>query len=114
MAVDHQSVDWLAYFHSIKAQCPWSYQSYLKGKIDIVEYQGSVLPLGDYDARVYVISAPDAAVEAICAGLNYGQDEWLFSYPGYGPFATPVSVLIQQDRKTLTELRNKLGEDTGR
>lgn len=114
MEKNHLSVDWYSYFKSIRAQCPWSYLSYLKGKIDIVEYQGSVLPLGDYDARVYVISAADATVEAICAGLNYGEDEWLFSYPGYGPFATPVAVLIQQDRKTLNELRNKLGEDTGR
>ena len=28
---------------------------------------------------------------------------------GYGDYATPVSVLIQQDRSTLTKLRSQLG-----
>lgn len=112
VAADHLSVDWYGYFKSIRRECPWAYTAYLNGKIDIVEYQGSAIPLGEYSARVYVINAPDATVEAICAGLNYGSDEWLFSYPGYGPFATPVSVLIQQDKKTLNQLRNKLGKDT--
>jgi hypothetical protein len=102
-----QSVDWYSYFKSIRVECPWSYAAYLKGKIHIVEYTGTVLPLGDYEARVYVINAPEATVEAICQGLNYGSDEWLFSYPGYGPFAAPVSILIQQDRERLKELREK-------
>ena len=109
-AKSHQSVDWLAYFKSIRSECPWSLPAYEKGLIDIVDYTGQALPLGKYHARVYVITAPDETVEAICAGLNYGSDEWLFSYPGYGPFATPVSILIQQDRKTLAELRAKLNE----
>lgn len=107
-AKSHQSVNWREYFKSIRQECPWSYSAYLKGLIDIVEYTGEALPLGKYHARVYVIAAPDATVEAICAGLNYGSDEWLFSYPGYGPFAAPVSILIQQDRKTLADLRAKL------
>ncbi len=109
---NHQSVDWYAYFKSIRVECPWSYSAYLKGKIHIVEYTGKVFPLGDYEARVYVINAPDETVEAICQGLNYGSDEWLFSYPGYGPFAAPVSILIQQDRKTLEELRKKQNAHT--
>ena len=108
MAANHQSVDWYSYFKSIRTECPWAYTAYLNGLIKIQEYTGSVEPLGEYQARVYVINAPEATVEAICAGLNYGTDEWLFSYPGYGPFAAPVSILIQQDRKTLTELRSKL------
>ena len=109
-AESHLSVDWYGYFKSIRHECPWSYSAYLNGKIKIQEYTGQVEPLGDYEARVYVISAPEATVEAICAGLNYGEDEWLFSYPGYGPFASPVSILIQQDRGRLRELRSKLNE----
>lgn len=105
----HLSVDWYSYFKSIRTECPWAYTAYLNQKIEIVEYQGRAIPLGDLEARVYVISAPEATVEAICAGLNYGSDEWLFSYPGYGPFAAPVSILIQQDRSRLKELRGKLG-----
>jgi len=109
-AKNRQSVDWLAYFKSIRLECPWSLQAYQTGRIDICEYSGHAIPLGNYEARVYVINAPEATVEAICAALNYGEDEWLFSYPGYGPFATPVSVLIQQNRARLQELRTKLGE----
>lgn len=111
-AESHLSVDWYSYFKSIRTECPWSYHAYLNGKIHITEYTGQVEPLGNYEARVYVISAPEATVEAICSGLNYGEDEWLFSYPGYGPYAAPVSILIQQDRSKLKELRSKLVNQT--
>ena len=107
-ARSHQSVDWLDYFKSIQKQCPWSYSSWIKGGIDIVEYQGYSIPLEGYDARMYVINAPDATVEALAAGYDNLQDEWLFSYPGYGPYATPVKVLIQQHRSQLEELRKQL------
>lgn len=111
-AVNHQSVDWLGYFRSIRAECPWSLSAYQQGLIDICLYQGQALPLGQYEARIYIIHAPAATVEAICQALNYGQDEWLFSYPGYGPFATPVSVLIQQNRARLQQLRKNLDANT--
>ena len=110
-ARSHQSVDWSAYFESIREQCPWSLAAWRKGLIDIVEYQGQRLPLGLYSARMYVISAPDSTVTAIANGLDYDDPEceWLWSYPGYGEFATPVSVLIQQNRKELKNLRSQLG-----
>ena len=110
-AKSHQSVDWTAYFESIQQQCPWSLSAWRKGQIDIVEYQGVKIPLGDYSARMYVISAPDSTVVAIAQSMNYGdkQDEWLWSYPGYGDYATPVKVLIQQNRSQLTNLRQQLG-----
>ena len=106
----HQSVDWYAYFKSIREQCPWSYAAYLKGQINIVEYTGVQLPIGDYAARMYIISAPDATVVSIAQGFDYvdTECEWLYSYPGYGEFAAPVSVLIQQPRRVLAELRQKL------
>ena len=106
-ARSHQSVDWYQYFKSIRTECPWSYSAYLKGQIHIVEYQGIVLPLGNYAARMYIVHAPNDTVEALAAALDHGEDEWLFSYPGYGEFATPVSVLIQQNRQRLKELREK-------
>ena len=110
-ARSHQSVDWTAYFESIQLECPWSLAAWRKGQIDIVEYQGQRIPLGDYSARMYVISAPDSTVTAIANGLDYDDSEceWLYSYPGYGEFATPVKVLIQQNRKELTKLRTQLG-----
>jgi len=111
VAVNHQSVDWLKYFESIKSQCPWSLRAWREGKIDIVVYEGKSLPLGDFDARMYVVTAPDSTVSAL-ADMWDRQDpdcEWLYSYPGYGEFATAVSVLIQQDRTRLTNLRLQLG-----
>jgi len=73
-----------------------------------VEYDGRILPLGNYQARVYLVNAPHETVEALAAGLDHGEDEWLFSYPGFGPFASPVPILIQQNRKQLNDLRNSL------
>jgi hypothetical protein len=112
-ARSHQSVNWYDYFKSIREECPWSYAAYLKGKIDIKEYEGVRLPLGDYSARMYIINAPDATVTAIATGLDYddAECEWLYSYPGYGDYATPVSVLIQQNRSELTNLRSQLGTE---
>lgn len=111
-ARSHQSVDWYQYFKSIREQCPWSYAAYLKGKIHIVEYTGKQLPLGDYSARMYILQEPNASVEALAEELdNEDQEyEWLFSYPGYGDYATPVSVLIQQNRTELNAIRNRLSE----
>ena len=106
-ARSHQSVDWYRYFKDIREQCPWSYSAYIKGLIDIVEYTGSSIPLGRYSARLYLVNAPNETVEALATGWNQGEDEWLFSYPGYGDYATPVAVLIQQNRKQLTELRKQ-------
>lgn len=106
-AKSHQNVNWYDYFKSIRVECPWSYAAYLKGQIDIRDYTGSVLPLGPYAARVYLVNAPNETVEALAAGLDHGEDEWLFSYPGYGDFATPVAVLIQQNRQRLKELREQ-------
>ena len=107
-AKNHLSVNWYDYFKSIRSECPWSYSAYIKGLIDIVEYTGSSIPLGHYQARMYVVNAPNETVEALAAGWNQGEDEWLFSYPGYGDYATPVSVLIQQNRQQLNQLRSQL------
>ena len=101
-------VDWEQYFQSIRIQCPWSLSSWREGKIDIQSWTGTVLPLSDWHARVYLVEGGDSVVEAMAEGLDFGEDEWLFSYPGYGPWATPVPVLIQQNRSTLEKLRNQL------
>ena len=108
MVRNHQSVDWRNYFKGIRTECPWSYKADQQGLIDITPWSGEVLPLGSYQARVYLIEASDQEVEALASALDHGEDEWLFSYPGYGEFATPVSVLIQQNRKQLNDLRNRL------
>ena len=111
-ARSHQSVNWYDYFKSIREECPWSYAAYLRGKIDIKEYEGVRLPLGDYSARMYIVNAPDATVVAIADGLDYEDKEyeWLYSYPGYGEYATPIPVLIQQWRAELNAIRTRLSD----
>ena len=106
-AKSHLSVNWYDYFKSIRSECPWSYAAYIKGLIDIVEYTGSSIPLGQYQARMYIVNAPNETVEALAASWDQGEDEWLFSYPGYGDYATPVKVLIQQNRAQLNQLRSQ-------
>lgn len=84
--------------------------AYNKGLIDIVQWQGSVEPLNQFAARMYVLNLSDAQVESLCEQLDEADSdcEWLYSYPGYGDYATPVSVLIQQNRADLTALRAQL------
>jgi hypothetical protein len=109
-ARSHQSVDWLVYFKSIRTECPWSYAAYVKGLIDIVSWHDLKIipPLNQYQARMWLIDYPNRVVQAMAEELDStdSQHEWLYSYPGYGEYATPVAVLIQQDRKTLEDLRN--------
>lgn len=107
-ARSHQSVDWTAYFKSIRSECPWSHRAHEQGLIDIVFYTGDILPLGKYSARVYVVDLEDSALEALAEALDHGEDEWLFSYPGYGEWATPQAVLIQQNRHELNQIRSRL------
>lgn len=106
-AANHQSVNWYSYFKSIRTECPWSYSAYVNGQIMIEPWQGEVKPLGNYLARVYTVDT-DRSAEALAASLDHGEDEWLFSYPGYGEFASPVPILIQQNRELLAKLRRNL------
>ena len=107
-AENQPSVDWLAYFQKIKHECPWSLAAYERGPLDIRPWQGQALPLEHYHARMYTVDLEPEELQQLAASLDEGPCEWLWSHPGYGPWATPVSVLIQQDRKTLNELRNRL------
>lgn len=102
--------DWDSYFLAIKDQCPWGYAAWQQGLIDIQTWTGRPQPLSKYQARVYIVNANGATVEKMAEELDEGEHEWLFSYPQYGEFATPVPVLIQQDRATLTKLRKKHGD----
>ena len=108
-ARSRQSVDWLSYFKSIRSECPWSYAAWLKGQIDIQQWHQhiEIKPLGEFQARMYTVDYPNAVVEAMAEELDSKDTvhEWLFSYPGYGDYATPVAVLIQQNRQQLNDLR---------
>lgn len=110
VAKSRPSVDWEGYFSLIKKQCPWSYVAWHRGLIDIVEWTGQKIPLGDFQARMYLMDITGQELESLTEELDKGEDEWLFSYPGYGIFATPVPVIIQQNRANLNKLREQLGE----
>ena len=56
---------------------------------------------------MYTVDTSNQIVEKMAEELDEGEYEWLFSYPGYGEYATPETVLIQQDRSVLTKLRGK-------
>ena len=111
-ARSHQSVDWLDYFKSIQQECPWSLAAYKRGLIAIEHWSDTdrLEPLGQYQVRMYIVDYPDSVVEAMAEELDCDDldCEWLFSYPGYGEYATPVKVLIQQDRKQLNHLRDQI------
>ncbi len=110
-ARSHQSVDWLAYYRSIARECPWSLRAYQQGLIDLQTWHtaDAIPPLSQFHARVWLMPYPNSVIEAMALELDQ-QDlvhEWLFSYPGYGLYATPVPVLIQQNRQQLNQIRDK-------
>ena len=104
MAKSHQSVDWTEYFTKIQRVCPWSLAAWSRGQIDIV-YTRAIRPLGRLQARIYVLDLSKRRLKKLCQLRDHGEDEWLWSHPEYGPYATPVPCLIQQNRATLQGLR---------
>ena len=108
-------VDWEQYFRSIQKVCPWSYESYLAGKIKITR-QDIIQDLKEYDAIVYQVDMSIDELDNFVEKLNDSQEEceFLWSHPDHskgGNNQTPVAVIIQQDRKFLEELRK--GEKSG-
>lgn len=105
-----KEVDWSAYFDSIKESCPWSNIAWAKNKIDIVAWQGRVVDLGDYRARIYTFQTqPRFVLWARMRWLNWRtKDEWLYSHPHNQGLSTPVPCLIQQNALELSQIRSKL------
>jgi hypothetical protein len=103
-------VDWSEYFRSIRKVCPWSLGSYLKGQIEIVEYQGfrRVLEL-PLVARVYVCDLNQRRLKKLANNYEISdkENEWFWSHPRYLNHSAPVPCLIQQNRKFLAEQRLK-------
>ena len=104
-------VDWHSYFQSIRGVCPWSLSAYKREGIDIQPWGGEARPLGTWAARIYL--APrhkPRQLKRITDRLNRTQhtDEWLWSHPKYQHHSAPVACMIQQDRKTLYSIREKL------
>lgn len=105
------SVDWSEYYDHIQDQCPWSQAAYRRGLIWQGSWRGHPEPLEPFLARVYVVKNTRARLLKRLAQELDQQDsqcEWLWSYPGRGQYATPVPVLIQQDRAKLDQIRSSL------
>ncbi len=100
----HQNVDWTEYFTRIQRMCPWSYSAWQRGEIDIVTTP-TIRPLGQFQARIYVLDLTRRRLKKLCQQRDLGQDEWLWSEPSHGAYGTPVACLIQQDRARLSSLR---------
>lgn len=110
MATNAASVDWSAYFYGIRSECPWSWAAWQKGQISIDSWQGQAVELAPYLARVYLVDMTTQQLLDLTESLDSADTacEWLYSYPEYGESATPVPVLIQQNRAQLNRLRSQL------
>jgi hypothetical protein len=107
--VEVEASKWADYFYHIRKVCPWSYSAWTKGLIDIVDWQGDWQQLDGYEARIYRTNLNRRRLKKLCARLDTSDEyEWLWSEPRYGPYAAPMSILIQQDRQRLEMLRLNL------
>jgi len=106
-----EEVDWSSYFAKIKTVCPWSHKAFVKDQIQVIEWTGTPRVLGSAEAIVYTCDLSARQLKVLANKFNQQDDdcEWLWSHPkGGGENSTPVACLIQQDRRKLHELRNKL------
>ncbi len=100
---------WADYFYSIRKECPWSYAAWQKGKICIQKWRSQVVDLEPYHARVYIVDLTPRRLKKLCKRLDSDAEyEWLWSHPRYKNNSTPAPVLIQQDRRTLNDIRATL------
>ncbi len=105
-----EDVNWLEYFASITAVCPWSKGYWLRQKIDVQRWRGEsqITPLGDNVARMWL--HPNASGRTLC-NIHYRlnedrpTEEWLYSHPQYRGHSAPTPILIQQDLETLNSAR---------
>ena len=103
--------NWAQYFPHIKPVCPWSGAAHKKGEIKITEWTGEVEPLGTNQAIVYVCPKHNRRrLKKLHKKVDISPEyEWLWSEPTNGPNASPVPVLIQQDKRKLFDLRFDTG-----
>ena len=113
-----ENVNWKAYFEKISDACPWSLEAYNNDEIQFFEGDVTIRSLGKGKANLYIL--PDIDVDHIYELAEqldelYEEYEFLWSHPNYtkgGNRATPVPVLIQQDRKLLEYLRGTKSKKT--
>lgn len=100
---------WTTYFSRIKPVCPWSWDHWCEGRIDITS-NPERQELGEYVARVCIRTDHTPSFldwEADFYNNLFEDEEWLWSHPDYGRYSTPVPVVIQQNRAVLEAARTK-------
>lgn len=107
--------NWLNYFASIRAVCPWSLPAYTRGEIDIVR-GARIRALGNFRARVYQLNNySPRRIKRLATELENRDDlqeyEWLWSHPRYGQHSAPIGCIIQQNRAELAEIRSKYASE---
>ena len=119
--MDVKEVDWADYYARIKSVCPWSYKAFMNDKIlvwksphNTMKTISGTFDSTDYEAFVYVFdNATPKELDAKVIEMNAYRpnSEFLWSHPqadsGDGN-STDVPVIIQQDKKILNDLREKL------
>ena len=107
-----KSVDWKTYFEKISDVCPWSLEAYNNDEIQFFEDDLAIRGLGNSKANIYIFTEgySDDDLYEITEELNnmYAGYEFLWSHPEYtkgGNRATPIPVIIQQDKAQLEYLR---------
>ena len=120
------NVNWEKYYKGIKKVCPWSYKSFMSGKIITVPYSPDTIM---NFARAFLVSKDEYGVETdcmvyVCDGKRlswleqqvekldeqFPTCEWLYSTPeDDSGHATEVPVLIQQRKQQLERLRKAIG-----
>ena len=121
--MNNLDINWEKYFESIKKVCPWSLESYKKGRIDFLpyNYHGMLLrdthwldsTQADFDAVVWVGAPNDPEIlDEICeAYANSKHCVYFWSHPNYtkgGNNQTPIPIIIQQDKQSLMKARKSL------
>ena len=102
---------WTKYFKKISNVCPWSLEAWNNNEIRVFEEFKEVRPLVGKKAHLYLLPTfSDDDLYELAEELDnlYEEYEFLWSHPDFtkgGNRATPVPVLIQQDRQLLEYLR---------
>ncbi len=109
---------WTDYFKKISDVCPWSLEAWNNNEIRVFEEFEEVRPLIGKKAHLYLLpDFSDDELYELAEDLDelYKEYEFLWSHPDFtkgGNRATPVPVLIQQDRQLLEYLRGNKQKKT--
>jgi len=111
---------WLFYFRKLNKVCPWSYNSFLSGTTNFVNYSEDLLLENEtnwnkqsWEVIIYLMGDDYTLddMDAITEHRNEVQNtcEYLWSHPSFskgGNNQAPKRIIIQQDRARLMELRH--------